>query len=404
MNYEQALEWMYALEARAGMDFRLERFRCVLQALKDPQRAFPAIHVVGTNGKGSTAAMLHSIYHRAGVRVGLYTSPHLVSFCERIRVGDRMISRESVIEKLEIVRAGSRRASVSLTFFEIVTAMAFLEFREASVDLAVVEAGLGGRLDATNVLRTIAVALTSIGKDHERFLGDSLEDIAGEKVAVVASGVTLVSGPLPAPALRVVRQHVATSDSDWRHYGRDFGPVDAAGCGFGSAGLLGEHQRRNAAVARTVVEVVGDRFPISDEQIASGIGATRWPGRLEMFGSRPLLLVDGAHNPQAVDCLREALPELVGDRPVVLLFGVLEDKDWREMLCRLLPVCDHVVLAPIADNRRALDPRRVRPWIGGRRPGSGAAAAAGGLREAGEIAGPAGAGLITGSVFLVGGV
>ncbi len=401
MSYQRTIEWLYALEARAGMDFRLERLYGVLDRLGNPQLEFPAVHLVGTNGKGSTAAMLHSVYHTAGYRVGLYTSPHLVSFRERIVVGGRRIERDAVVRHVEEIRRAADAANVSLTFFEIATLTALLEFRDARVDLAVVEAGLGGRLDATNVVQSVATVLTSVGRDHEAYLGDRIEGIAAEKVAVVREKGTLVSGPLPVEALAVVRERVRRTGAVWLHYGRDFGPSEAVRPGGAGPGLRGAHQRRNAGVATAVVGALADRFPVAAEVRDRALANTRWPGRLEVFEGQPRVIADAAHNPQAAACLREALSPLLASGKVVLLFGVMADKDWREMLCTLVPICDHVVLAPVAVGR-SLDPRQALEVAAGLRMTTVALSAGEGLDAAIAAAGRDGTVVVTGSIFLVG--
>ncbi|TFH27759.1 MAG: bifunctional folylpolyglutamate synthase/dihydrofolate synthase, partial [Myxococcales bacterium] len=222
LNYHETLDWLFALEAQRGMDFRLERLRRVLSILGDPQSAFPAIHVGGTNGKGSTAAMLHSIYTRAGYRVGLYTSPHLLSFRERVRIGEDVISEPEVVKHTQKVRAAADSVGVDLTFFEIATIMAFLEFRRCAVDLAIVEVGLGGRLDATNVVEPVATIVTSVSLEHCEYLGDTIAEIAGEKAGIFKRGAFVVTGSLCVSAMGVVRERASEFEVPWYRYGDDF--------------------------------------------------------------------------------------------------------------------------------------------------------------------------------------
>jgi len=398
MTYQGTLDWLYALDASLGMDFRLERLGPVLDRLGDPQRAFPAIHVAGTNGKGSTAAMLHSAYDGAGHRVGLYTSPHLFSFRERIRVGREMIAERDVTARVGEVRRAMDDTGVALTFFEIATLVALLEFRGAAVDLAVVEVGLGGRLDATNVVDKACTVITSIGLDHRAQLGDDIESVAWEKCGIIAPGVPLVTGELDLDARAVVAREVKRAGSPWIHYGRDFGPRDVGGSE--GAGLAGEHQRRNAGVAAAVVRQLEHRFAVSSADLAEGLATTRWPGRLERLDAHPTVIVDAAHNPHAASCLRTALDALAPARPRVLLFGAMHDKDWSEMLCRLLPAFDHVVLVPVAQ-RRSYDPADAVALVRGLRPATVAASAADGMAQARGLAGRDGTVVVTGSIFLV---
>jgi dihydrofolate synthase/folylpolyglutamate synthase len=382
------------------MDFRLERLVPVLDRLGHPEEAFSSVHVAGTNGKGSTAAMLHSIYASAGYRVGLYTSPHLLSFRERVRIGPTKIAEDDVVRWTHAVAEAMDAAGVELTFFEIATLIAFLEFRAREVDLAVVEVGLGGRLDATNVVRTVAAAITSVGLDHERYLGTTLAEIAREKAGILRGGAPLVTGDLPDEALAVVAERVAETGSRWLCFGKDFGPCTLVGADRTSGALLGAHQQSNAAVASAVARVLRETFPVEDGDMDRGIVGARWPGRLEIFAGSPTVVVDAAHNPEAVVALRAAIETLGLGSPRVLVFGVMADKDWREMLCTLAPACEHVMLVPV-DNPRSLDPRLARDLVQGLRPVDVATSAAAGLRAACALAGEDGTVIVAGSIFLV---
>ena len=395
-TFGKAVGWLERLETSAGMDFRLERLFPVLDLLGNPERSFPSVHVVGTNGKGSTAAFLHSIYTEAGYKAGLYTSPHLLSFCERIRVGRGRAGEKEVVEALEQVRLAMDKAGSALTFFEIASVMAFLEFRRLGVDIAIVEAGLGGRLDATNVVSSVAVVLTSVGLDHCRYLGGSLAEIAAEKMGVLRSyGVLLVTGKLEAEALEVVAGKVRSTGAVWRRLGVEFGPWD------GACPLAGAHQRDNAAVAAEAVKALTPRFPVPHGAVARGVAGARWPGRLEKLSSRPAVLVDAAHNPQAAAALVSSLETEKTLGPSVLVFGVMEDKDWREMLLRLLPVFDHTVLVPI-DGARALAPvEMAAAFTSYATVLTVAVSAREGLVEACRRAGSSGMVVVTGSAFLV---
>jgi len=402
LTYGRTLEWLYALEARRGMDFRLERLGPVLACLGDPQCAFPAIHVAGTNGKGSTSALLHSIYSVAGYRTGLYTSPHLLSFRERIRVGSSAIREQDVVADALAVRAAAEKCSVDLTFFEIATIMAFLEFRRRDVDLAVVEVGLGGRLDATNVIRPAATIITSIGLEHRELLGDTFEAIAAEKAGIIKAGTTVVTGDLPLEALAVVAERVAVVRAPWLRYGDDFGPGDLRNAD-GSAielPLLGSHQVHNASIAVATARALTGTYPLDDAAIAEGLRSVRWPGRLETLARDPWTIVDAAHNPQAIAALRASLEALGLPRPRVLVFGVMADKDWPEMLATLVPLFDHVVLSPVRTSR-ALEPRRAASVIADFRPYDVAESAAAALPIACRRAGSGGTVVVTGSIFLV---
>jgi dihydrofolate synthase/folylpolyglutamate synthase len=402
LTYDRTLEWLYALEARRGMDFRLERLVPVLRRLGDPQLSFPAIHVGGTNGKGSTAAILHSIYATGGYRTGLYTSPHLLSFRERIRVDRDLVAEGDVVRDAESVRAVAEEAGVDLTFFEIATILAFLEFRRCEVDLAIVEVGLGGRLDATNVVRAAAAVITGIGLEHRQLLGDTIEAIAAEKAGIIKPGITVVTGSLPPEALAVVAEKTEMSRARWLRYGDDFGPGelrDTDGSPI-ALPLAGFHQIHNASIAVATARALRNVFPLDEAAIVRGVASVRWPGRLETLGRTPLTLVDAAHNPQAVAALRASLESVALPRPRVLVFGVMSDKDWPEMLATLAPLFDHVVLSPV-NTPRALDPRVATSVIADFRPSVVAGSPSDALAVARRLAGLDGAIVVTGSIFLV---
>ncbi len=393
--YRETLAGLYALEAKKGMDFRLERLGPVLERLGHPERAFACVHLAGTNGKGSTSAMIEAALRAGGHRTGLYTSPHLVSFRERIRTGGVPISRESVVRHVAEVRRSMDAAGADLTFFEITTLAAFLEMREAEVEVAVVEAGLGGRLDVTNVVHGDVAVITSVGIDHAAFLGDTIGAIAREKAAIIKPGATAVSGALPGEAMDEVAARVAAVGARWLALGREF-HADGA-----PLALAGRHQARNAAVARAAVEAMSARFPVSAAEFERGLAGVRWPGRLEVVrrrrGDGPLVL-DAAHNPEAAAALAASLDEVAPGRPRTLVFAAMADKDWSAMLGELAPRFDRVFVAPLA-MARAEDPRSFLRAV----PGAVVAASA---REALEMADAAadahGSVVVAGSIFLLG--
>jgi dihydrofolate synthase/folylpolyglutamate synthase len=404
-SYAQTLAALYALEAKKGMDFRLSRLDPVLEALGRPERGFPAcVHVAGTNGKGSTAAMIDGALRAGGYRTGLYTSPHLVSFRERIRIGGEPISREAVVERVATVRAAMASTDADLTFFEIVTLAALVEMRERRVDVAVLECGLGGRLDVTNVVRGDVAVLTSVGIDHAEFLGDTLTAIAGEKAAIVKERAIAVTGDLGPEALAVVAARVAAVGADWKAWGRDFGPFEplAALQREGKRrGLAGRHQIGNAAVAAAAVDALADRFPVREGDRDRGILDARWPGRLEILARRrgdgPLVL-DAAHNLEACLALAASLDEVAPQRPRVLVFAAMRDKDWRSMLSVLAPRFDRVIGAPLP-MPRAEDPVS---FLEAAPDATVAASAEEALALAEEAASVHGSVVAAGSIFLLG--
>lgn len=336
---ETALARLYA-RIPLGMRLGLERMRAACAQHGNPERDFRAVHVAGTNGKGSVCAMVESIARAHGLRTGLYTSPHLCRFAERIRIDGEPIADPTLASLL--VRALD--ANEDLSFFEASTLAAFLAFREARVDVGVVEVGIGGRLDATNVLPTpAAAAITRVALDHVDRLGPTLVDIAREKAGIAKPGLDIVLGPVP-PDLRAIIDQVAHASGATTSCS-DQAAVPPA------LGLEGEHQRDNARIA----VVLGDRIGASTETIARGLAGVTWPARLERIGRH---LLDAAHNPDGAEALARYLRRtgLAPDR-VALIFGTLADKDWRSMLGTLAPLATtRVYLAPQGSARSAADP------------------------------------------------
>ena len=340
-DYQSVLASLYALEAAKGMDFKLERVALALKNLGDPHRRYPTVHIAGTNGKGSVAAMLHAILSAAGYRVGLYTSPHLISFNERLRVGAACVGEDEVVVLAQRVRSAATVRGIELTFFEFVTVMAFLYFAEKSVDCAVIEVGLGGRLDATNVIDPDVAVITTIGLDHEEFLGETTEAIAREKAGIIKPGKPVVIGRVVGAARAVLQEVASEKGATAYWFGEHFeaaGDEPWAFSGLGqildplAIGLRGRHQRDNAAAAVATAICLRERFAISAAAIRDGLAAVRWPGRLDVVATAPLVVLDGAHNTDGVDALVRELPGIVHGRKVHLLFGVMRDKRWQAMV------------------------------------------------------------------------
>ncbi|HTT71778.1 MAG TPA: folylpolyglutamate synthase/dihydrofolate synthase family protein [Anaeromyxobacteraceae bacterium] len=339
------------LAMRLGLD-RMER---ALEALGHPERGLRILHVAGTNGKGSTCAMAAQALVEAGYLTGLYTSPHLIRFNERIALDGAAISDS----KLEGLQERLRRAcpwhdggdeAERLTYFEFATLLAILHFAEEGAQAVVLEVGLGGRFDATNVVRPLACAVTRIGLDHTDLLGDTLEAIAREKAGIFKPGVpAVVAHAQPAPAMAALLAEAA----------RRGAPVTVALPAYpGPLALAGPHQRGNAALAAAALRLLaGQGLEVKEAAIAAGFARTRWPGRLEMVHG---VLLDGAHNPDGAAALAEALAALYPDRPVELVFGVLADKDHRGMLAALGPAVRglHLVVPP-SPRARAIESYRA---------------------------------------------
>ncbi|HUI26504.1 MAG TPA: folylpolyglutamate synthase/dihydrofolate synthase family protein, partial [Candidatus Kryptonia bacterium] len=333
--YRETIAWLYSLEAARGMDFKLERVALALAALGDPHRRYPSLHIAGTNGKGSVAAMLHAMLHAAGRRVGLYTSPHLMRFSERIRVGNDEIAEDEVVDLTREIRTAATVRGVELTFFEFVTVLAFRAFARHQVDSAVIEVGLGGRLDATNVVDPEVTVITTIGRDHEEYLGNRLESIAAEKGGIIKSRKPVVLGRLPVEASQVLHRIAAERDAAIVEAPRAIHVAGSSRLQFEGLGwklddvalaLRGRYQVDNAATALAAAALVRERFEITPAAARAGLMNVRWPGRLDVVSTRPLVILDGAHNEDGIAALIDELPALSGDRPLHMLFAVMRDK------------------------------------------------------------------------------
>ena len=398
------------------MKLGLERVEAVLAELGHPEREFPALHVAGTNGKGSTCAFAEACLRAGGYRVGLYTSPHLQRVNERFRVGGEEIPDAVLGQRVLEVLGRAPRAAEALTFFEFGTVVAFWHFARERVEVAVVEVGLGGRLDATRACRAEVTAVSAISFDHEAQLGHTLDAIAGEKAGIFRAGVPAIisrQAPDAAARLRAVAQAVGAplleQERDFRlEPGGDgtftfHGPTGA--CAGLRPALAGPHQRHNAALALAALGALGRRgFPLGEGALREGLASARWPGRMERICERPGLWVDGAHNPAGVEALAAAVRQLLPGRPLQLVFGVLGDKAWPAMVERIFPLAEGLQLARV-ESPRALAPDAPGLLEAAGRAGlqpsvypSVAAAVEGAL----AAAGPGGEVLACGSLVLVG--
>ena len=375
MNYPDALAYLNGLQ-RFGIRLGLENTRRLAEAFGYPEECFRSIHVAGTNGKGSTAALVNGILRAAGFRVGLYTSPHLLDFRERILVDGRPIGAQELAALTSEVAAVIDRLFApsplsSPTFFEAATALGFVQFARAGVDWGVIEVGLGGRSDATNILRAEVSVITNIGLEHQEHLGDSLESIAEEKAGIIRDEgwvVTAAEGAALEAIGRIARQkgaHLVTVQDEYRvvHLGRS-----AQGEIFRLGGrlreyedlriaLMGRHQVTNAVTAVAVAELLEEKgTAVGESAIREGLASARWPGRLQVVPGHPRILVDGAHNPAGIAALRAFLEE---ERPagrLTIIFGVLKDKAWDQMLRTLAPLASTIILTRPESNRGA-EPR-----------------------------------------------
>jgi len=408
-DYAAVRDYLYGLKHH-GAKYGIDRMRLFAEVLGHPERAFPIIHIAGTNGKGSVAAMLEAIYRRAGYKTGLYTSPHLVRQGERVQVNRQITTEAEIValtRRLQPLAAelGARNSDDHPSFFEFMTAMAFLRFREAAVDVAMIEVGLGGRLDATNVVDPALSIITMIGHDHTEILGDTLEKIAAEKAGIIKPGRPVVIGWLEPEAEAVVRAVARERGSEVHSAAAVFGPEGEA---LPATNLEGSFQQRNAAVATLAVRVLSERFPVDASAVREGLRAVDWPGRwqrLDLAGRE--FIFDAAHNPEGAACLEENLARHVfrtGKRPAVVL-GVLGARraEWIVPIAARYASALHLVTVP--HQPRSCSPDELAAFIpedfAGEvyRQSVDEVFPAEGVCTAGE---PGGSVLVTGSIYLIG--
>lgn len=342
------------------MRFGLKAVTRLLSRFGHPQNDYPTLLIGGTNGKGSTAAMIASILQQAGYRVGLYTSPHLMDVRERIVINGKNIpSRDFAC----IISELRDQADMPVTYFEVLTAAAFIYFQRRQVDMAVMEVGLGGRLDATNVCRPLVSVITNIGLEHTAYLGKTLTAIAGEKAGIIKTSGVCLTGATQKNVLRVFADCCRKKKSALYRLGKDIririredGLADYRGMGRQldhlELALKGRHQGANAALAVAAVEIIsGKGFPVDNQAIYNGLKKTRWEARMEILTSRPLFVLDGAHNPSGINALIRALKQDFPRRRLVLIFAALSDKNYRTMLKKILPLASITILPQMVSGR-----------------------------------------------------
>jgi dihydrofolate synthase / folylpolyglutamate synthase len=426
MTYTEAMRYLDGLirtdrPLRPYHDEKLARMRHLLSQVGDPHRRLRTVLVAGTKGKGSTAVMIAGILRAQGFRVGLTVKPHLIDYRERIQVAGHRISRTDLAALVERVRPAIE-ASRDLvwgapTYVEATVAIAFLHFVEAAVDLAVVEVGIGGRLDATNVLDPLVSVITPISYDHTEILGSTLTEIATEKAGIVRAAGEVVSAPQPEEALGAIVRVCEEKHARLVLVGRDVGVRLEASSLRGVRAtirglrdtyvvrvpLLGRHQAVNAATAVGAVELLAGRaIPVGASAIRRGLAAVRWPARVELIDTEPYTIIDVGHNPASMAALRDTLQELLGGRRLILVFGMLATKDYRTVAAMIAPLAD-AVITTTPDNPHALPAEELAAEV---RPRTARVTAVPDRYQAVErgraIAGPEDVLLITGSFYLVG--
>ena len=378
LSYQQCLEQMFAL-GRFGIKLEMDTVTGILQRLGSPEKTFHCVHVAGTNGKGSIASTIAGILQATGLKTGLYTSPHLIHFNERFAVNGIPVSDDEIVDAYLAVKAadiGERQA----TFFELATAMGFYLFALKKVQWAVIETGMGGRLDATNVLTPALSIITNISIEHTDYLGNTLAEIAGEKAGIIKSGVPLITGVTQDEALNVIRRTAREQDAPMYLMGKEFSTTPVSNhedSRFDYHGmrislknlhtpLAGKHQIQNAAMALAACELLsspGTTNPhppaITPETIKQGLLATKWPGRLEYIIHEPPVILDGAHNLHAAENLARFLKEEGKAPHLTLVLGILNDKPYEKMLEHLVPTADRIIFTRPKINRN-LDPEILK--------------------------------------------
>ncbi|TFG38474.1 MAG: bifunctional folylpolyglutamate synthase/dihydrofolate synthase [Syntrophobacterales bacterium] len=368
MDSQKSLEYLSGLKQR-GIRLGLGPLTSLLGRFDNPQRSYKSILIAGTNGKGSVASILSSILEKEGLKVGLFTSPHLVDFKERIRINGVMISHDELCRLIDDVR---KRDEGDVTYFEFSAALAFLYFSLCQVDIAVLEVGMGGRLDATNLVTPEVSIITNIALEHSKYLAKNLRSIAGEKGGIIKKGGTCITAVRKGSALETLEMICDTRGAALYRLGRDFkvrrrerGRFSYYGIGKilrdVSIGLMGRHQRENAALAMAAVEIIASKgLKIGDESVIHGVRDAKWEGRLEIVNTSPPIILDGAHNPAGIAALCRVLSSELSFNRLTVIFGVLSDKDYKAMLRRLSLIADRLILTGIREER-ALDPKDLEP-------------------------------------------
>ena len=434
-RYREALGWIHGL-GRFGMKPGLGRITALLELLGNPHHKVRFVHLAGTNGKGSTAVMLASILREAGYRVGLYTSPYLLSFTNRMAINGEDIKKDDLIELVEQVRPLVERINKDpelgvMTEFEVVTTLALTYFSRTNLDLVVLETGLGGRLDATNVVDPLLSIITNVSLEHTDVLGDTVEKIAAEKAGIIKQNKPLLTAAEDPRVLKILEEKCFRHNSGFY---RVYSPLDGEEAGlahkpgaelqeispegqyFRYTGsifsferifipLRGTYQVTNAATALAALELLEkEGFKVSESELRSGLEKTEWPGRLELLSKNPYLIMDGAHNPAAIENLARSLPDYFKYRKLILVVGMMADKDIAAMLKRILPLADKVIFTrPVLP--RAADPRELASvateQLEFRKEHYVISEHGAALEKALELAGPEDAILVTGSLYTV---
>lgn len=372
ISFHQCLDKIYKL-GRFGIKLELDTISNILQLLNNPQKNYNLVHVAGTNGKGSTATYIASILTKAGFKTGLYTSPHLVRFNERITIDNEQISNNQVVDIYEAIHAndiGKRKA----TFFEIVTAMGLLHFSEQNVDWAVVETGMGGRFDATNIINPEVSVITNLSIEHTDYLGNTIQALAIEKGGIIKTNTPVVTGISQPSGIKTIKKIAKEKNSDLfvfkkefsirKNPGRDTYNYNGLNKSFHNLTkpLPGSFQKENLSLALAACELIfkkfnktDNRYCLNENLVKKGLASAKWPGRLEYIQHNPLVIIDGAHNLKAAAALGKHLSSKIKDRNITMVIGILDDKPYEKMLESLVPFAENIIITK-AKIDRSLDP------------------------------------------------
>ena len=358
MNYRRSIIFIESL-LRHGIKLGLDRVQRLLTALDSPHNKFPSILIAGTNGKGSTAAFVSAILTQAGFKAGLYTSPHLLEYTERFRINERDISPKSFSAAATKVRKALKSVpGLRITEFEFLTAMAFLIFARAKVDIAVLEVGMGGRFDATNVLTPLCSVVTNVELDHTEFLGKTVQKIAFEKAGIIKAGVPVVTAERKREALRVIGKICKDRVAKLEIISND----ELRMTNYGIA-LKGEHQKTNAALALKIISVIKKKgYKVPESALKSGLKTVRWSGRFEVASKKPLVILDGGHNPAGIAVLVKELTRIKGNKKIIIILGMQANKDIKGAVKKLSGVADSFILTK-SKHLQAAQPQKLAKYV-----------------------------------------
>lgn len=411
VSYANAVSRLYRLQ-KFGIKLGLSKTISLLKAFGNPHESQRYIHIAGTNGKGSVAAFICSILKQAGLRVGLYSSPHLVRFSERFRINDREISPEDIISLIEEMYDVIPPYDPP-TFFEATTAMALAYFARKKTDISIIETGMGGRLDSTNIITPLISVITNISLEHQAFLGSTVLSIAGEKAGIIKPGIDVVSGATQTPVNQLFESVCSQKESPFWRLGKDIRyRSDSSGLNYYGlrhkfrgleSGLIGKFQARNGSLALAVIELLEAKgFRISEDDITKGLARASWPGRMHIMSKNPTVILDGAHNPAGIRAMADSVRNGFKYRRLILVIGIMGDKAIGSILEAIVPHSDHVIFTGLKYSRAAPPERLMAEASNFEKPKETAPALPHALNRAKELATSEDLILVCGSLFTVG--